>query len=152
MQAVASGDEGRIESGFVRFATLYNSFAEGVLTMPSYEIVIDTTELYGGLPALKEGFRRILADLQSLGYGETDAFPNVAGFLAASLVDLGEMATLDSTLRRFIRDREATYGEGRVPTVLAFTYARTKLRLGEIDSADVWLARALRDTTSGPTA
>ncbi len=62
MQAVASGDEGRIESGFVRFATLYNSFAEGVLTMPSYEIVIDTTELYGGLPVLKEGFRRILAD------------------------------------------------------------------------------------------
>ena len=94
-------------------------------------------------------FRRILTDLQSLGYGETDAFPNVAGFLAASLVDLGEMATLDSTLRRFIRDREATYGEGRVPTVLAFTYARTKLRLGEIDSADVWLARALRDTTQG---
>jgi serine/threonine-protein kinase len=94
-------------------------------------------------------FRRILADLEALGYGETDAFPNVVNFLATSLTDLGELAVLDSTLRGYIRPREAAYGEGRVPTVLAFLYARAKLRLGEIDSADVWLTRAMRDTTQG---
>jgi hypothetical protein len=62
MAAVASGEVNDIEDEFVRFATLYNGFAEGVLTMPSYEIVIDTTELWDALPALRQGFRRILAD------------------------------------------------------------------------------------------
>jgi ribonucleoside-diphosphate reductase beta chain len=62
MEAVALEGRAAIEAGFVRFATLYNSFAEGVLTMPSYEIVIDTTELWGGLATLRQGFRRILAD------------------------------------------------------------------------------------------
>jgi ribonucleoside-diphosphate reductase beta chain len=62
MEAVRSGDGTAIEAGFVRFATLYNAFAEGVLTMPSYEIVIDTVQLWQAFPALKQGFRRILAD------------------------------------------------------------------------------------------
>ena len=94
-------------------------------------------------------FRRILGDLEALGYGETDAFPNVVNFLSTSLTDLGELAVLDSTIRGYIRPREAAYGAGRVPTLLAFIYARAKLRLGEIDSADVWLTRAMRDTTQG---
>jgi len=62
MDAVRSGDEAAIEASFVRFAALYNGFAEGVLTMPSYEIVIDTVDLWQSFPALKQGFRRILAD------------------------------------------------------------------------------------------
>ncbi len=92
-------------------------------------------------------FRRVLADLEALGYGDTESFPNVVGSLWASLVDLGELAALDSTLRGFIRAREAVYGVGRVPTVLAFQYGRAKLRLGAVDSADLWIARAMRDTS-----
>lgn len=61
-EAVRSGDVAGIEASFVRFVTLYNAFAEGVLTMPSYEILIDATELWGVCPALREGFRRVLAD------------------------------------------------------------------------------------------
>ena len=94
-------------------------------------------------------FRRILADLETMGHGDTDAFPNVVNFLATSLVDLGEFAAYDSTVQRFIRERETVHGEGRVPTLLAFIYARGKLRLGAIDSADVWIERAMRDTTQG---
>ncbi len=60
--AVESGDEAAIEGAFVQFATLYCVWVEGVLTMPSYEIVIDTTELWGVLPALRQGFRNILGD------------------------------------------------------------------------------------------
>jgi len=60
--AVDSGDEAAIEGAFVQFATLYCAWIEGVLTMPSYEIVIDTTELWDVLPTLRTGFRRILAD------------------------------------------------------------------------------------------
>jgi hypothetical protein len=35
---------------------------EGVLTMPSYEIVIDTTEMWDVLPTLRFGFKSILGD------------------------------------------------------------------------------------------
>ncbi len=62
MSAVETGDEAAIEAGFVQFATLYNAWVEGVLTMPSYEIVIDTTELWDVLPTLRRGFRRTLSD------------------------------------------------------------------------------------------
>ena len=94
-------------------------------------------------------FRQILADLEAIGYGETESFPNVVNFLATSLTDLGEFAVLDSTLRAYIVPREAANGVGRVPTLFAFLQARAQLRLGAIDSADIWLARALRDTTQG---
>jgi ribonucleoside-diphosphate reductase beta chain len=60
--AVASGTEARIESAFVQFATLYCAWVEGVLTMPSYEIVIDTTSLWDAFPTLRQGFRNILSD------------------------------------------------------------------------------------------
>ena len=60
--AVESGDEAAIEGAFVQFATLYRTWVEGVLTMPSYEIVIDTTELWNVLPTLRQGFKNILGD------------------------------------------------------------------------------------------
>jgi ribonucleoside-diphosphate reductase beta chain len=62
LQASMDGDKEAIEAGFVRFSAAYNGFVEGVLTMPSYEIVIDTTDLWGAFPGLKEGFRLILRD------------------------------------------------------------------------------------------
>jgi serine/threonine-protein kinase len=94
-------------------------------------------------------FRRILRELEAQGYGDTEAFPNVVNFLVTSLLDLGEFADADSTVRGFIREREAKHGEGRVPTPLAFEYARVKINLKEMDSADLWLTRALRDTSQG---
>lgn len=60
--AVESGDDAAIEGAFVKFATLYCAWVEGVLTMPSYEIVIDTTELWEVLPTLRQGFKNILGD------------------------------------------------------------------------------------------
>lgn len=60
--AVESGDEAAIEAAFVQFATLYCAWVEGVLTMPSYEIVVDTTNLWEALPALRQGFKNILGD------------------------------------------------------------------------------------------
>ena len=62
MEAVHGGDEATIEGAFVQFVTLYNAWVEGVLTMPSYEIVVDTTEMWDALPTLRLGFRSILGD------------------------------------------------------------------------------------------
>ena len=46
----------RTERAFVRFSRRYNAFVEGVLTMPSYEIVIDTTKLWDAFPACARAF------------------------------------------------------------------------------------------------
>jgi ribonucleoside-diphosphate reductase beta chain len=62
MEAVRSGDHRAIEEGFVRFATIYNVWIEGVLTMPTYEIVLDTCGAWNVLPTLQAGFRGVLAD------------------------------------------------------------------------------------------
>jgi ribonucleoside-diphosphate reductase beta chain len=62
MEAVRGGDRRGIEEGFIRFSTLYNAWVEGVLTMPTYEIVMDITNAWGVLPTLQAGFKGILAD------------------------------------------------------------------------------------------
>jgi ribonucleotide reductase beta subunit family protein with ferritin-like domain len=62
LEASMGDDTERIERTFVRFSAAYNAFVEGVLTMPSYEIVIDTTVLWDAFPGLREGFRLILGD------------------------------------------------------------------------------------------
>lgn len=61
-QAVRDGDREQIERAVVRFLTLYNGHVEGVLTMPSYEIVVDACTAWDALPALRQGYRRILSD------------------------------------------------------------------------------------------
>lgn len=60
--AVDTEDREKIERAFLRFLTLYNAHVEGVLTMPSYEIVVDTCTAWNALPALKQGYRRIMSD------------------------------------------------------------------------------------------
>ena len=62
IDACHAGDLKAVEEGFVRFSTLYNIWVEGVLTMPSYEIVIDTCDIWGRLGTLRHGFKQIVAD------------------------------------------------------------------------------------------
>jgi hypothetical protein len=62
METTLDGTEAEIERAFVAFSAAYNAFVEGVLTMPSYEIVIDTTNSWDAFPTLRQGFRLILMD------------------------------------------------------------------------------------------
>jgi len=88
-----------------------------------------------------------IAEVEAAGLGETEALPNVTSFLERSLSDLGEFAAVDSALGALVRRREAVQGAGNAPALLAFLYGQGKLRLGQLDSADVWITRAMRDTT-----
>jgi ribonucleoside-diphosphate reductase beta chain len=63
LQAVLDGTRKEIEIAFVRALTTYNVVTEGILSMPSYEIVIDSTRAFGDiLPTLRQGFGLILRD------------------------------------------------------------------------------------------
>ena len=90
---------------------------------------------------------RVLDELERMGLDQTEAFPNVVTFLDRSLTDLGEFAAVDSVLGGYIRRGEAEHGTGRSPALLAFMYGMSKLRLGQLDSADVWISRATDDTS-----
>jgi ribonucleoside-diphosphate reductase beta chain len=62
LEKTLEGNGADIERAFVAFSAAYNSFVEGVLTMPSYEIVIDTTTMWDAFPTLRQGFKLILMD------------------------------------------------------------------------------------------
>ena len=93
--------------------------------------------------------RQVAAELDSAGYGTAEQVPNVLTFLAGSLWELGELAAADSELVPYVREQEVAHGAGRISTLLALEYGQAKLCLGELDSADLWLSRATRDTTQG---
>ena len=90
---------------------------------------------------------RLMASLESRGYGETEDFTVLVATMERALSDLGEFAAIDSVVGAVVAKRERAYGAGQVPSLFAFLYGQNKLRLGDLDSADVWIGRALRDTT-----
>ena len=89
-----------------------------------------------------------LLQVERTGRDETEELSNAASFLERSLSELGEFAVADSALGALVRAREAVHGAGHAPTLLAFLYGQNKLRLGALDSAEAWIARVVRDTTS----
>ncbi len=82
--------------------------------------------------------------LEQAGYGNTEGLPNMAAFVDRTLSDMGEYRVADSILGALIRKREAVAGAGRAPQLLAFLHGQGQMRLGAIDSADVWITRATR--------
>jgi hypothetical protein len=93
--------------------------------------------------------RQVVAELDSAGYGTAEQVPNVLTFLAGALWELGEFAQADSELTPFVHEQEVAHGVGHISTLLALMYGQTKLRLGQLDTAELWLSRASRDTTQG---
>ncbi len=91
----------------------------------------------------------IIARLDSAGYAMTDILPNALSFLAGTLWELGEFATVDSLILPIVREQESVFGDGRANGIVAFLHGLALLRLEQFDSADVWIERALRDTTEG---
>jgi eukaryotic-like serine/threonine-protein kinase len=86
--------------------------------------------------------QRALREMDEMGYGNSEQMLNILSFIDRSLADLGEFRVADSILASTVRSREAVAGAGQVPSLLAFLHGMNKQRLGAMDSADVWLARA----------
>ncbi len=93
--------------------------------------------------------RQQVVALDSAGYVETDILPNALSFLVSTLNELGEFAVAESTVAGIVRQQEAIHGAGHPATILAFMLGNEYLRSGELDSADLWITRSMRDTTEG---
>ncbi len=92
--------------------------------------------------------QQIVSALDSAGYGGTEIMQDAMSHLASTTWELGELAVMDSILEVFVRRQDAERGPGHGDGILGFLYGAGKLRLGELDSADVWMGRGMRDTTS----
>jgi serine/threonine-protein kinase len=93
-----------------------------------------------------EYYRQIVRELDSTGYSGTDVLPNAVSFLTSALSELGELAAVDSELRGTFQTASPVEHSS---AMVNFLYGQNKLRLGELDSAEVWIARAMHDTTEG---
>ncbi len=89
----------------------------------------------------------ILVQLDSSGYTDTDLYRPVLSFLASAMAELGEFRALDSIAGAYLRGLDATYGKGAADGRIATIYGVNKLRMGDTDSAALWLAAAARDTS-----
>jgi serine/threonine-protein kinase len=96
--------------------------------------------------------RRIIAELDSTGFGGTDMMRDAQGFLVSAMNELGELATTDSIIGVYVGRQEAARGVGHEDAFLGFLYGWGKLRLGLPDSAAGWIERAMRDTATASTS
>jgi eukaryotic-like serine/threonine-protein kinase len=92
--------------------------------------------------------RQVVAQYDTAGFRGTGILPILVSHLTSSLFELGELASVDSIVGAAIRNQSRIRGEYS-SGMLSFLYGLAKLRLGDLDSADAWLARAMRDTTQG---
>jgi serine/threonine-protein kinase len=101
----------------------------------------------GRTRAATEHQRENLVELEAKGYLGTDILPNAASFLISALNELGEVSAMDSIAGALIHHQAAQgqYSSG----VLFLLHGFAKLRLGELDTADLLFTRAMRDTTEG---
>ena len=88
---------------------------------------------------------RILQEMDSTGYTHSDLLESVLGWVSSVMGELGEFAALDSIMRDLVPRQERMRGAGGTGTLVAFVHGLTQLRLGELDSADLWLGRAFAD-------
>jgi serine/threonine-protein kinase len=93
--------------------------------------------------------RQILDELLRAGYVDADAIGSVSSFATSEMAELGELAALDSMLHDLVRRQEAVLGPGKASAFAAFLYGQNQLRLGLLDSAEVWNSRAARSSDPG---
>jgi hypothetical protein len=90
--------------------------------------------------------QRVIVELDSIGFRGTATLPNAMTAVTGALFELGELAAVDSVVGAAIRAHARAPGEYS-SGMLNFLFGLAKLRLGETDSAEVWIARSMRDTT-----
>jgi hypothetical protein len=86
--------------------------------------------------------RRVIADRDAAGFRGTSVMLNVMSYIAGSLFELGELASVDSLTRAVIRAQASVPGSHST-AFLTFAVGLAALRSGELDTAQVWLTQAL---------
>ncbi len=113
-----------------------------LLRLEALNLLAEALRANGRTREAAEHHLRILRELDVAGYTQSDLPIHVVGFASSTLAELGEFAATDSMMRSYL-----VRGEGGA--LVDFLHGLTQLRLGELDSADYWIARALREDRLG---
>ena len=149
---VATGAPDKAVPLFSRAVALAETQIASTLHLDKLNDLANALRATGRTREATEYQQHIVAELHATGYGSTDIFPNAMSDLASGLWELGELVVIDSIVRSYVRIDEERQGVGRTGSVMAFLYGLAKLRLGQLDSADLWFARAMQDTTQVASA
>ena len=120
--------------------------SNGPLTLESLNNLATALRAAGHTREATRYQQRILLELDSTGYAETDIYPSVLSFLSGAMAELGEFQSFDSIARTYVGREEAVHGTGVIEGSVATIYGFNKLRMGQLDSASRWLDVAARDT------
>ena len=113
-----------------------------LLRLEALNLLAEALRASGRTREAAEQHLRILRELDAAGYTQSDLPGNVLGFAASTLNELGEFAATDSMLRSYLV-------RGERDPMVAFLHGLSQLRLGELDSADLWITRGLREDRLG---
>jgi serine/threonine-protein kinase len=89
--------------------------------------------------------RQLYAELDTSGLIDTELGAVGLSHITSALFELGEFSGVDSVVRGHLRTLEER-GSKTIDRELTFLRGLSFLRLGELDSADVWLDRAVHDS------
>jgi eukaryotic-like serine/threonine-protein kinase len=120
--------------------------SNGLLTLESLNNLATALRAAGHTREATRYQQRILLELDSTGYAETDIYPSVLSYLTGAMAELGEFRACDSIAGIYVRRLEAVHGAGVIDGSVAALYGFNKLRMGQLDSASTWLGVAARDT------
>lgn len=91
---------------------------------------------------------KVVAQFERTARVETPAMARVVANLVQPLWNLGEMTQAHDVLARLVRRQEATWGAGRTHSLMAYWYGLSHQYLGQLDSAQQWMTRAVSDTSA----
>jgi eukaryotic-like serine/threonine-protein kinase len=141
--------EDKADSAISVFERVLSMSASGRAAVIRLEVMIDYSSALRAVGRTRDASiyqRRVIQELASTGFAGTAIVPNVVGYLTSALFELGELTTADSVA---VSALEAQARSGRYSSgTLDFLHGLALLRMGQLDSADVWIARASRDTTA----
>ncbi len=95
--------------------------------------------------------QQMFTGLKAAGYENTDFIGAGLVWLVGDLMQMGEFVSADSITRALIREQEAIHGVGHPAAQIGFEHGLVLLRMGQLDSAELWLDRAVHDSTQQET-
>ena len=143
---VAEGKPDEAIPVFERAVELTERAQENGLRLPLLIDLSSALRAVGRTREAAEYQRLVVMDREAAGFGGTLVLPSILGYLTASLYELGEVAAVDS-IARTAYAAEMRLPGGRSSSFVTFSIGLAGLRLGQLDTAEVWIMRALRDTT-----
>ena len=113
-----------------------------MLRLEALNLLAEALRANGRAREAAEQHLRILRELDLAGYTQSDLPGPVLGYASSTLAELGEFAALDSMIRSYVV-------RGERDPLVAFLHGLNQVRLGELDSADLWITRGLREDRLG---